>query len=115
MYHIQHKKLNYTPNKNLPIDIFPENLEGGKLEPANMYMSTIKEGIKSITRFLVANEISSVQATLNAEVQETIVAQALQNKIYQFPSSWYDTEDLSMFVEVPMYLLMLGVMKADML
>jgi hypothetical protein len=52
---------------------------------------------------------------LNAEAQEKIIEHALQNKIYQFPSSWYDTEVLSVFVEVPLHLSTLGVMKAIML
>jgi hypothetical protein len=92
------------------------------MPPVQINMTTTKEGIQSITKLLVANEVSSVQAKsflkhlgLNAEAQEQIVDQALDNKVHQFPSSWYDTEDLSVFVEVPMHLLMLGVMKAVML
>jgi hypothetical protein len=119
MYHMQHKNLNYTPDNKIPIDRFPERFKGGKMQPVQINMTTTKEGIKSITKFLVANEVSLVQAKLflkhlglYADAQEKIVDQALQNKIYQFPSSWYDTEDLSVFVEVPMHLSMLGVMKA---
>jgi hypothetical protein len=33
MYHMQHKNLNYTPNKNFPINKIPEKLKGGKMPP----------------------------------------------------------------------------------
>jgi hypothetical protein len=86
---MQHKHLNYTPDKKYPIHRFPEKCNGRKMQPVQINMTTIKEGIKSITKFLIAIEVSSVQAKsflkhlgLNADAQEQIVDQALQNKTY---------------------------------
>jgi hypothetical protein len=51
---------------------------------------------------------------INNNEQEHITANFRDIETYKLPSAWYNSENTSLFVDVPMHLLMLGVVKSVM-
>jgi hypothetical protein len=122
MYHINHKLLHYNTEKGFPTKLKHKARVGDKLKPMKILKDNINEGIDVVTNALFKQEISTVEARsylkslgIDGKCVTIAVKLAEQNLKYKLPSAWYDRNDLQIFVETPMHLLMLGVMKNVML
>ena len=134
MYDLNNKMLHYEPDTYFPVSQFPDELYDGKLKPMTISLINIETGVIKIIHYLEKNEITNNEAKsfmrylgINAIVQEKIIIMATNNKKhmeennsniyekYKSPSAYYGFSDLSVFVEAPMHLLMLGVMKSVMI
>jgi hypothetical protein len=49
------------------------------------------------------------------QLQQNVIMYPADYQMHQLPSSWYDSDNMGIFVDVPMHLLMLGVVKSTML
>jgi hypothetical protein len=116
MFHFKSPLLHFSPEKDFPIKSFKKLLLNGKLCPYKVSRSKIMKGIKLIINKLDDNKVKLIQAKAYLRylgINNTGQLLILEKKHeYKLPSTWYGFNDLNVFVEVPMHLLMLGVMKA---
>jgi hypothetical protein len=122
MYHMSHKLLYYSPDKSIPTKLKHKARIGDKFKPMAILREDINEGINLVTDELMKGQITVVEARsylkslgMDGKCVETAIKLANQNLKYKLPSSWYGNNNLQIFVEAPMHLLMLGVMKNVML
>ena len=120
LYNMDSKLLNYIPEKNYPSEHFKGTLYKGKLQPHWINKNEIETKVNELLHEKRLGKISMVQAKsylkylgLNSAAVETILLNS--EVVYKVPPSWYDYNDLSIFVDVPMHLLMLGITKSVML
>lgn len=122
MYHLDHDSLRFLPDNDYPIDIFKDEIIEEKLRPRQISRSLIENKVNDIIKYLNNGTITLLQAKvylryigINNEVQKYILNNYNIINKYELPSAWYKTDDVSIFVDVPMHLLMLGVVKSVML
>ena len=118
LYHLNHKLLHYTPEKNYPIEVFSDDLVDGKLKPKIISKELIERGVRIVLHHLRSNEITSTQAKIylknigmNSEAYNKIIDNEHNHKKYELPSAWYDFDSIKLYVDAPMHLLMLGITK----
>jgi hypothetical protein len=122
MYDINHVTLRFKPDKDYPIHLFNDNIIDKKLIPSHITKSNIEEKINKLLIYLKNNDITTNEAKtylryvgINNNAQQTILNNYNDIILYKLPSAWYQSDSISIFVEVPMHLLFLGVMKSVML
>lgn len=120
MYNMDSKWLKYIPEKNYPNEYFGGTLDRGKLSPHWINKIDIETKVNELLQVKKDGHITMIQTKsylkylgLNSAAVEKIVLNL--DKPYNVPPAWYDYNDLSIFVDVPMHLLMLGVTKSVML
>lgn len=122
MLDINHESLRYTPEKGYPIHLFPDNIINNKLKPTMITKSNIEKQINDLIKYLIENKITISEAKvflryvgINNNAQQYILNNYNTITSYELPSAWYQSDNISIFVDVPMHLLMLGVVKSVML
>lgn len=122
MYDLNHETLRYKPDKDYPIHLFHDNIIDNKIIPTRITKSTVEEKINKLILYLKNNDIKTNEAKtylryvgIHNNAQQTILNNYNDILLYELPSAWYKSDSLSIFVEVPMHLLFLGVMKSVML
>jgi hypothetical protein len=134
MYNMEHDKLWYEPDNDYPIHDMDATIKikDGKIGPRIITGDDIIKGINYCCSKLLNGGYNAKEARmylkqlgLHTVAQEKIIStalQSMQNKdydheqmvSYKLPASWYGFEDTTIFVDVPMHLLMLGVVKSVM-
>ena len=122
MYHIDHQLLYYTPEKDFPQEICPSWCAEGKLPPRKITRSGIDMGIYHVKDMIHKKRINLTQAKsylkylgLNDTAREAVANGIKTGKHYSIPNAWYDFDDTTVFVDVPMHLLFLCIVKNVML
>ena len=119
MYHSNSSLLHFLPENNFPIILFQNELVNGKLRPYKINRTNVVRGIHQVVDNIEKNKMKISEAReylkylgINKSGQTQIIQEKFE---YKIPSTWYGNDDLSIYVEAPMHLLMLGVMKAVMI
>ena len=122
MYDLNHESLQYTPEKDYPVHLFPDNIINNKLKPTMITKSNIEKQINDLIKYLKENQITMSEAKvflryvgINNNAQQYVLNNYNIITKYELPSAWYQSDKISLFVDVPMHLLMLGVVKSVML
>ena len=122
MYDIRHPSLRFTPEKDYPAQLFTDNIINNKLKPIVVKKSYIEKQINQLIEYLKDSKISMSEAKVFLRytgIHKTEQLHVLKNfnviASYELPSAWYQSDNVSIFVDAPMHLLMLGVTKAVML
>ena len=113
LYNIESPLLHFSPEKSFPLSLLDNKL----LKPTKITKSTIERSVNRMLEKYRKSEISIVQARCYLKymgINNNIIMDILNNKneVYHVPSSWYNFNDLTIYVNVPMHLLMLGVVKS---
>ena len=58
MYDLNHESLQYTPEKDYPIHLFPDNIINNKLKPTMITKSNIEKQINDLLNYLKENQIT---------------------------------------------------------
>ena len=102
--------------------MFNDNVIDNKLIPIRITKSNIEEKINKLINYLKNNDITTIEAKtylryvgIHNNAQQHIINNYNDIILYELPSAWYQSDNVSIFVEVPMHLLFLGVMKSVML
>jgi hypothetical protein len=131
---MEHDKLWYEPDNDYPIHDMDATIKikDGKIGPRIITGDDIIKGINYCCSKLLSGGYNAKEARmylkqlgLHTVAQEKIISTALQSMqnedydheqmvSYKLPASWYGFEDTTIFVDVPMHLLMLGVVKSVM-
>lgn len=122
LYDMMHKKLLYKPEKSFPFDLFNEEHEDGYLKPNTIKKKDIEKKINKLIVLLQNNKINKFEAKtylkytgINNKEQIKIMNNYNIMHEYKLSSAWYNCDDLKLYVDVPMHLLMLGIVKTVML
>lgn len=126
MYDFHSTLLHFQPDNDYPLSEMSRYLQSNKLRPMKINSKNIIEGIEAVTKLLENNDINQAKARsflkylgLSAAAMKKIIdcATGSENNEgkYKLPSCWYGNTDLSFCCDVPMHLLMLGVVKSVML
>jgi hypothetical protein len=122
MYNINHESLRYTPDKDYPVQLFPDNIINNKLKPIIVTKSDIELKINKVIKLLKESKITNLEAKvflryvgIHNNDQLHVMKNYNDMESYELPSAWYQSDNISIFVDVPMHLLMLGVVKTVML
>ena len=122
MYDINHESLRYTPDKDYPVHLFTDNIINNKLKPIIITKSNIEKQINHFIKYLKDNKITLGEANvflryvgINNNAQKYILKSYDTITSYELPSAWYHSDNISIFVDVPMHFFMLGVVKSVML
>ena len=122
MYHIDHKLLYFTPEKDFPQEICPSLCCEGKLPPGKVTRWGIEMVIGHVIDMIQNKRINITQAKsylkylgLNDTAREAVVNGIKSGNHHKVLYAWYEFEDTTVFVDVPMHLLFLGIVKNVML
>ena len=122
MYNINHDTLRYKPEKDYPVELFTENIVEDKLKPTIITKSNIEKQVNRLILLLKEKRIAIGEAKIflryvgiNNNEQKHILKNYNDIALYELPSAWYQSDSVSIFVDAPMHLLFLGLIKAVML
>lgn len=122
MFNLEHKLLRYTPEKDFPTMIHPNLCSDGKLPPRNITRTGIDNAVQYIKECIDNKRINISQARsylkyfgLNNSAMDAIMNSIKNGTTYNTPHAWYDLNYTTVFVDVPMHLLFLGIVKSVML
>jgi hypothetical protein len=119
MYNINHDTLRYKPEKDYPVELFTENIVEGKLKPTIITKSNIQKQVNRLILLLKEKRIAIGEAKvflryvgIHNNEQKHILKNYNDIALYELPSAWYQSDSVSIFVDAPMHLLFLGLIKA---
>jgi hypothetical protein len=120
LYDLDSKLLRYVPEKNYPTQYIKGTRNETTLSPqminridlemnVNRLLNDKREGTLTMAQ---SKSYLKYQGLNKAAVDNILANHELE---YKVPPSWYDCNELSIFVDAPMHLLMLGVTKSVMI
>jgi hypothetical protein len=120
LYDLDSKLLRYFPEKNYPKQYMDGTVDVTKLSPLVITKEVLEKKVNQLLDDIRLGKVSTVESRsylkylgLNKAAVNIILSN--QHMEYKVPYSWYECNELSIFVDVPMHLLMLGVVKAVMI
>ena len=118
LFNMKSKLLHYEPDKQFPSIYLSNNTN--TLQPKSITKSYIETSVNQLRKDKLQGLIKLPEAKcyLRYLGLSNAASEAICNNWehdFTLPPSWYDFDSLSIFVDVPMHLIMLGVIKAVML
>ena len=120
LYDLNSKLLRYVPEKNYPTQYMKGTIDETTLSPQMINRIDLEMNVNKLLTDKREGTLTMVQSKSYLKylgLNKAAVDNILENHEleYKVPPSWYDCNELSIFVDAPMHLLMLGVTKSVMI